>query len=190
MTDSHLSPEPFIGEIKMFAGNSEPAGWAFCDGRLLSPSEHTALFAVIGTTYGGDGVHNFALPDLRGRVAMGCGAGPALSNRLLGQHPGTENLALTIAHLPPHSHSLQGTNASGTSSSPGGNVLAGSSVNAYAPQGSSLVTMGATTTAVGAGTPIPALQPSLVINFIIALDGIDPISGASRILPIAPARPG
>lgn len=190
MTDSRPRSEPFVGEIKMFAGNAEPAGWAFCDGRLLSPSEYTGLFAVIGTTYGGDGLNNFALPDLRGRVAMGSGAGPALTNRALGQHPGTENLSLTITHLPAHSHTVQGTNASGTSSSPGGNVLAGSSVNAYAPQGSALVTMGATTNAIGAGTPIPTLQPSLVINFIIALEGIDPLSTASRMFPIAQTRTG
>lgn len=188
MMDSRPGPEHFVGEIRMFAGNSEPAGWAFCDGRMLNPNAHTALFSVIGTTYGGDGVNRFALPDLRGRVAVGSGAGQALSNRQLGQAVGAEGIALTVANLPAHSHAVQGTNASGTTTSPGGNLLAASPVNVYGLAGSALVSMGATTAATGGGSPIPMVQPSLVLNFIIALDGLDPRSGAGNLVPLSPGH--
>lgn len=186
MTDNDTGTEPFIGEVRMFAGNSEPAGWAFCDGRLLSTNAYAALYGIIGTTYGGDGIINFALPDLRGRVVVGNGAAPRLSNRILGQQTGAESVTLSVANLPCHSHAVQGTNASGNSSSPGGNLIAGSSVNAFAPAGSALVRMGATTGPSGSGAPVSTFQPSLVLNFIIALRGRDPRPGAGIILPLSP----
>ncbi len=95
--------EPFIGEIRMFAGNFAPRSWAFCDGQLLSISQNTALFSILGTTYGGDGVTTFALPDARGRVLVHQGQGPGLSNYPLGQKAGSEQSPVT---LPPHSHGI------------------------------------------------------------------------------------
>src|SRR5262245_26202423 len=96
--------DPFIAEIKMFGGNFAPLGWATCDGQLLPISQYTALFSLLGTTYGGDGVTNFALPDLRGRVPMHPGQGPGLSPRTLGEKAGTETVTLTTAQLPAHNH--------------------------------------------------------------------------------------
>src|ERR1700730_17276494 len=96
--------QPFIGEIRMFAGNFAPAGWAFCDGSLQAISQNDALFNVIGTTYGGDGQTTFALPDLRGRVPIHMGQGSGLSNRIIGENGGTETVTLTPATLAAHTH--------------------------------------------------------------------------------------
>lgn len=96
--------EPFLGEIKMFAGNFAPRGWAFCDGQLLAISQNTALFSLLGTMYGGDGRTSFGLPDLRGRVPVSAGTGPGLSTRIQGARYGTEYINLNILQLPSHSH--------------------------------------------------------------------------------------
>jgi microcystin-dependent protein len=101
---SGWAQDPLLGEIKMFAGTFAPRGWAFCDGQLLSIAQNSALFSILGTTYGGDGITTFALPDLRGRAALHAGHGPGLSSRELGEQGGEEETVLDVAQLPPHTH--------------------------------------------------------------------------------------
>src|SRR5262245_29652358 len=108
----------YLGEIRLFAGNFAPRGWRFCDGGLLPIAENDALFNLLGTTYGGDGVSTFALPDLRGRVAIGQGTGPGLTNRPLGEPGGTESVTLVLGQCPAHTHQLFATNAPATTASP------------------------------------------------------------------------
>src|SRR5213083_1523824 len=116
--------EPFIGEIVMFGGNFAPRGWAFCNGQLLAIAQNTALFSILGTTYGGDGQTTFALPDLRGRSPVHAGQGPGLSTYARGEQGGTEQVTLRAVELPPHNHILYASKADATASSPGGNSLA------------------------------------------------------------------
>ena len=116
--------EPFLAEIRTFAGNFEPTGWAFCDGRLLSISQNTALFSLLGTTYGGNGTSNFALPDLRGRAPMNAGNGPGLTPRSLGENGGAETVTISPAQAPAHGHAFHASSGSGNSADPSGNVLA------------------------------------------------------------------
>src|SRR5262245_3403137 len=119
-----MSSEPFVGEIMIFAGNFAPKGWAFCDGALIPISINTALFALLGTTYGGDGKSNFALPDLRDRMPIQSGQGPGLANRDLGSTGGAAQVALTANELPAHSHALLCSNVEGNSIAPGGHTFA------------------------------------------------------------------
>jgi microcystin-dependent protein len=190
MTEILFAGEPFIGEVRMFAGNSQPVGWANCDGRLLSIRDYPALYGVIGTTFGGDGVNTFGLPDLRGRVPMGQGAGPGRTSRSLGQEIGTESVDLSSGQLPAHAHTIQATNTLGNSASPGGSVLAASPSNdpIYHAAGPALVNMGVNTGSTGSGSPVSTLQPSLVLNFIIALQGRDP-RGSAAIIPTSLVAP-
>src|SRR3954471_14530174 len=118
--------QPYIGEIRIFAGNFAPAGWAFCDGAQLSISENTNLFQLIGTTYGGDGQQTFRLPDLRGRVPIHMGTGTTGTTYQLGEQVGVESVTLTVNQIPQHNHSLMATTATGTQANPGGNLLANS----------------------------------------------------------------
>ena len=177
-----------MGQVIMFGGNFAPRGWAFCEGQLLPISANSALFSLLGTTYGGDGRTTFALPDLRGRVALQPGTGPGLSRHNLGQQQGAENHSLTVANLPAHNHSgsVHVSSANATTSVPAaGNSIAAPGTgsgrnftptegfNAVAPD----VALGATsvsTVNVGSGSPVTNMQPSLGINFIIALQGIYP----------------
>ena len=176
---------PFIGQIMIFAGNFAPVGWALCDGRLLEISDNEPLFRVIGTTYGGDGTVTFALPDLRGRVPLGDGAGPGLSSYQLGQRVGTESVALTPTQLPSHDHAVNAVNAPGNGNIPARNTLlsavggqAASSpyqTPAYAAPSANTASLGASTVApTGGGLPHQNLQPFLVFNFCIALSGANP----------------
>src|SRR5579872_1398054 len=119
--------QPFIGAIVLFCGNFAPAGWALCNGQLLSISQWTALFSILGTTYGGNGQTTFGLPDLRGRVPIHPGQGPGLSNYVLGQAGGVETVTLAIQNLPAHNHSLNGDNAAGGKEFPGPNHVIGAS---------------------------------------------------------------
>jgi microcystin-dependent protein len=167
--------EPFVGEIRMFAGNFAPVGWEFCNGQLLPISENIALFTLVGTTYGGDGQTTFALPDLRGRVPMQQGTGPGLSTRVIGTSLGTESVSLTAAQMPTHSHTVNASSGAASQTSPQGAVVARSAIDRlYA---SPPATTNMTATAVGftgGSQPHENRQPYLGINFIIAIFGIFP----------------
>jgi microcystin-dependent protein len=162
--------QPYVGEIRMFAGNFAPAGWMFCSGQLLPISENETLFNLIGTTYGGDGQSTFALPDLQGRLPMHFGNGFTLA-----ETGGVESVTLTTQQIPIHSHSVLGSTAAAGASSPGGNVLAASNTvsmfkaaapaAALAPQA-----IGST----GGSQPHDNFQPYLCVDFIISLFGIFP----------------
>jgi microcystin-dependent protein len=162
---------PFIGEIRMFAGNFAPAGWAFCDGSLLSISEFTALFQLIGTTYGGDGQTTFALPDLRSRVPVHVGPG-----FVLGQSGGVETVTLTVSQLPAHTHAAAADNNTGTAAAPGGNVWAASNnYYQFAPGSGAATPMNAGAVALSGGNqPHDNMIPFLAVNFILSLFGIFP----------------
>lgn len=161
---------PFIGEIRLFAGNFAPAGWALCAGQLMPISENETLFTLIGTRFGGDGQSTFALPDLRGRVPLH--RGPV---NVLAQSGGTETVTLTGAQLPNHRHALVATASVGTASSPQDSVLATTVGNIYNGQSGNLVPMGSgTVTPVGGSQPHENMQPFVCMNYIISLFGIFP----------------
>jgi len=172
---------PFIGEIKMFGGTFAPRGYAFCDGQLLPIAQNSALFSLLGTTYGGDGRTTFALPDLRGRVAIHQGNGPGLSNYRLGQKAGAESVTLTTAQLPPHSHAAtaHAVAPAGNSNDAAGNFWAddagGASATYHGGPANATMNAGAVSIAnAGGGSPHTNVQPYLVINYIIALVGLFP----------------
>ncbi len=164
--------EPFLAEIRIFAGNFAPRGWAFCDGQLLPIAQNTAVFSLLGTNYGGNGTTNFALPDLRGRVPVHVGQGPGLANVDLGQTGGIEAVTLTAGQMPAHNHILAATNGASTSSRPGGNVPSGS--GAYAAAGDGNTMNPAMVQNTGGSQPHENHQPYLGLSFIIALEGIFP----------------
>lgn len=167
--------EPFVGEIRMFAGNFAPRGWAFCDGQLLAVSQNDALFSLLGTIYGGDGRTTFGLPDLRGRLPMHAGTGPGLPPRRLGAKEGAENVTLTVNQLPSHSHPINATtNAAGGNSPQDGLVGDSPSVDLFSESAPSVGLSGNAVTAVGGNRPHTNLMPFLCVNFIIALFGIYP----------------
>lgn len=162
---------PYIGEIRMFGGNFAPAGWAFCNGQLLAIAENDALFALIGTTYGGDGEQTFALPDLRGRLPLHITTGYPL-----GQAGGSESVTLTLNQIPNHSHIPQASSQAGGASDPTGNVWAGSSLNQFTtdvPTVPGSMNSGAIAAA-GGGQPHENMMPYLTVSFIISLFGIFP----------------
>ncbi|MCP4379322.1 MAG: phage tail protein [bacterium] len=170
--------DPFIGEIRMFAGNFAPRGWAFCDGQLLAVSSNEALFSLLGTIYGGDGRTTFGLPDLRGRLPIHQGQGPGLTGRDIGSRDGVETApALTEANLPGHSHPPVALSTSGTNSDPANGTWANASAVHYTTDQSTSGTMN-NDAILDAGQSSPATHPNLmpfaVINFIIALVGIFP----------------
>jgi microcystin-dependent protein len=162
--------QPYVGEIRMFAGNFAPAGWMFCEGQLLPISENETLFNLIGTTYGGDGQSTFALPDLRGRIPIHQGNG-----LILAENGGAEEITLTVQQIPAHSHPLLAANALANNPNVQGNLLGESSIvsmyqstnatTAMAPQSVSLV---------GGSQPHTNFQPYLCVSFIISLFGIFP----------------
>jgi microcystin-dependent protein len=173
--------DPFLGEIRVFAGNFAPNGWALCQGQLLAIAQNTALFSILGTTYGGDGVRTFALPDLRGRVVMGLGQGPGLSNYVEGEVGGAESVTLTTQQMPAHSHTVNATEAQSTTD-PKGAVPAntqpptpGPAPKAYGASPDGKTTMNSAMIGLtGGNQPVSVQQPYLVINYIIALLGIFP----------------
>jgi len=167
--------EPFAGEIRMFAGNFAPRGWAFCDGQLLAVSQNDALFSLLGTIYGGDGRTTFALPELRGRLPMHAGVGPGLSSRRLGTKSGSEKVTVTLNQMASHGHAMQGSKGNGTDANPKDNVLAGSSVLEPYYNGSPTTQMAsASVSSVGGAQSHTNVMPFLCIHFIIALFGIYP----------------
>lgn len=175
--------EAYIGEIRMFAGNFAPVGWAFCQGQLLPIDQNEALFTILGTTYGGDGRTTFALPDLRGRVPVHQGNLQG-SNFVLGQIGGTETKTLTTNNLPAHSHSVTITQPAskreGTSKNPEAMYPAVDGTNLYGTPEANAETITSRSTTVtitpsgGSGQPVENKQPYLGINFIICLEGIFP----------------
>ena len=166
---------PFLGEIRYVSFNFAPQGWALCDGQLLPINQNQALYDLIGTTYGGDGIHTFALPDMRGRVPIGTGQGTGLSNRVLGQQGGLESVSLTVKQMPKHQHSLRASTSSADSTSPAGDVLANSSQTAiYSTQKPTATLNRASMGATGEGQPHENMQPYLGMTCIIALQGIFP----------------
>lgn len=165
--------EPYVGEIRIFAGNYAPQGWALCQGQILSIAEYDLLFALIGTTYGGDGQTTFALPDFRGRVVLSQGQNPATGTTFnMGQKAGTETVTLTTGQMPSHTHGMQASSLSGTTSSPTNAVWAQSpQYSTSTPNGSMNPS---TVSSVGGNQAHNNMMPYLPINYIICLYGIYP----------------
>jgi microcystin-dependent protein len=172
--------DPFVAEIRIFPFNFAPKGWAFCDGQLLPLSQNTALFSLLGTTYGGDGKSTFALPDLQGSAAMHPGQGPGLSLHDLGEQSGSESVTLLQSEIPAHAHAVGlALSADGNSPSPASSVWAQSAAGRGA---AALYQNGAPTGPVqlqslavtGGGLPHNNMQPYLTLNFCIALQGVFP----------------
>jgi len=167
--------EPFIGEIRSFGFNFAPVGWAFCNGQLLSIAQNTALFSILGTTYGGDGKTTFALPNLQGSIPMGAGQGNGLTNRVPGESGGTETETLTNQQIPPHNHAANAQTGNGNQPAPAGNFwaqdLGGS--KEYGDNGPAQMAAGAIV-ATGGGQPHNNMQPYQVLNYCIAMQGIFP----------------
>lgn len=172
--------EPFIGEIMLFAGNFAPRGWAFCNGQLLSISQNTALFSILGTTYGGNGVQTFGLPDLRGRAPIHFGQGPGLSSYDLGEMSGTEKVTLLPSEIPAHTHPLMGNNGGANSPMNNSAVLSnqinedGDTIDTFYSGAPNTVLNSASIGATGGNQPHNNMQPYLVLNYCIALEGIFP----------------
>jgi microcystin-dependent protein len=175
--------EPFIGEIRMFGGNFAPSGWALCNGQLLSISQYSALFSILGTSFGGNGQTTFALPDLRSRVPVQQGQGVGLSPYNIGQQGGSEQVTLLQTQMPAHNHIVNATSADAAASTASGNLMAtptaGRGQNAPQIYGTgAAVTMGPTMIAPSGGSqPHENIQPYLCVTFIIALEGIYPSRG-------------
>ncbi len=178
--------EGYIGEVRLFAGNFAPLGWAFCDGTLYSIAEYTTVFSLLGTIYGGDGQTTFAVPDLRGRIAVGTGTGLGLSNIVLGQKGGTESVTMTTAQMPAHIHSAMTTinfpaySQVGGEAAPSGSILGGMQ-GAYSTQAPDThvapAAVNGSLSTIGGNQPFGIIQPVLATNYIICLEGIYPSRG-------------
>jgi len=168
--------EPFIAEIRIFAGNFAPRGWALCNGQLLPISQNTALFSLIGTTYGGDGRTTTALPNLQGRAPMHPGRGPGLTSRRLGQRGGTENVILSEAQLPNHNHQMNISNEDGDRRDPANRYIGRGTAQFAPPPGSGTLDSRVLPNQ-GGGQSHQNVQPFLAMNFIIALVGLYPSRG-------------
>jgi microcystin-dependent protein len=165
---------PFVGEIRLFAGNFAPEGWAFCNGAILAITENEALFALIGTTYGGNGESNFQLPDLQGRVPVHQGQLSGGSSYFIGEQGGSETVTLAVSQLPAHKHPVAG-NGSGMPL-PSGNLLGSASTGnlLYTPAPPDSAFAGGATVPVGGGLPHENHMPTVCVNYIISLFGIFP----------------
>ncbi len=174
--------EGYIAQIIMFGGNFAPRNWAFCDGQSLLIASYTALFSLLGTSFGGDGRTTFALPDMRGRVSIHPGTGPGLSSYNLGARGGSERVTLTLANLPSHNHiattTINAVAGQATQSSPAGNFLAVAPDEVYAATGSTAAMNAAsaqtTVAAAGGSQAFSVMQPYLAVNYIICLFGTFP----------------
>ena len=164
---------PYIGEIRMFAGNFAPAGWSFCDGQLIPISENDALFTLIGTTYGGDGQETFALPNLQSRVPMHAGTQAGITYQLA-EAAGVESVTLTTQQIPIHTHAFLASNTTASSQLPGGNVAAQGAGQIYTAASSPIQLTPQQVSPDGGSQPHENLQPYLCINFIISMFGIFP----------------
>jgi microcystin-dependent protein len=175
--------DQFVAEIRIFAGNFAPKGWAFCDGQILPISQNTALFSLLGTTYGGDGKSNFALPNLQGAAPLQAGQGPGLALVDLGEIGGEQTVTLLETEMPAHAHGLRCLNGSGDLNTPAGTTWAKSHtgktpINMYASTSANNVAMSSSALSVtGGNLPHNNMPPFLVLNFIIALQGIFPPRG-------------
>lgn len=164
--------EPFVGQLALVPYNFAPSGWALCNGQLLSIQQNVALFSLLGTNFGGDGKSTFALPDLRGRVPISSGQGPGLTNYNLGDKGGLEQVVLSAAQMPAHTHALQVHNGKSDKTNPVGNLLAnGPAYSDEAPNGSASPAAVATA---GANAAHENRQPYLTLNWIISLFGVFP----------------
>lgn len=169
---------PFVAEIRIFAGSVVPSGWALCDGQLLAISGNTALFSLLGTKFGGNGINNFALPDLRGRVPIGPGQGNGLSYRYAGESGGAEALTLSAGQLPAHAHALRASAGNGTSPDPANGTLARNPAAIPNFRTPADVNMAAGAVANNGGSqPHNNMQPFLTVSYIIALQGEWPSPG-------------
>ena len=168
--------ETFLGEIRMFAGNFAPTGWAFCQGQLLPIAQNQALFSLLGTTYGGNGTTTFALPDLRGRVPVGFGQGPGLSNREIGEKFGSELVTLNINQMPSHNHTVNAVTTEGNQNLPTNSLPANTKTldKEYSDANANTTMKATMVNPTGGSQPFGVSQPSLGVNFIIALQGIYP----------------
>lgn len=190
-----MAAEPFIGQVQAFGFQFNPTGWVPCDGRQLAISEYDALYSLLGTTYGGDGVNTFAVPDLRGRVPLSMGTGQGLSQKIIGEYSGVEAVTLSLSQMPMHTHILSTTGGNfmvssqaGTTPTPtstentigaANDVNISNTNNAYNNQMPDIaLNTGATTsamvTAAGGSMPFENMEPFLVINYCIAVEGIYP----------------
>ncbi len=166
----------YVGQVICVGFNFAPVGWALCDGSLLSIAENSALFNLIGTTYGGDGVNTFGLPDLRGRTPVGSGPLAGGSNYVLGQRGGAENVTVTLPNYPAHTHPLMANTGNGNANGPAGNYLAAGqqTYNSNTPQAGDALNPAAVTSYAGGGQPHNNLQPYLTCSWIISLYGVYP----------------
>ncbi|GIO56673.1 MULTISPECIES: phage tail protein [Paenibacillus] len=170
--------DQYVGEIRMFAGNYPPVGWAFCDGTTLPINGYEALYSLIGTTYGGDGQTNFKLPDLRGRLPVHMGKNPQTQTTYnLGQQGGTEKVTLTEGQLPQHTHMLNAQSAPGTLSNPSNAFWAKGSLKQYSTAEPDSAMNAAAISSEGGGQPHNNMMPFLTVSFIIATEGLYPSQG-------------
>jgi len=168
--------DPFVAEIRIFPFNFAPKGWAFCDGQILPISQNTALFSLLGTTYGGDGKSNFALPNMQGNAPMHPGQGPGLSSHDLGETGGSQTVTLLASEMPAHSHSWTASNQAGTDQSPVNELFAGGigGISMYAAPGSMTQLAPNALPPAGGDQPHNNMTPYLTLNFCIALQGVFP----------------
>jgi microcystin-dependent protein len=179
--------DEYIGIVKLFAGNFAPKGWAFCNGQQMSIAQNTALFSILGTTYGGNGTTTFGLPNLSGRVAVGAGSGAGLPPVEAGQVAGSASVTLTAQQMPAHNHQLMVNSGNGTATDPTGGFVAvvnvpnsetgdPTPVTAFAPTSNGAASIQAISAA-GGSQPLSVMQPYLGMNYIICLEGLYPSRG-------------
>jgi microcystin-dependent protein len=169
--------EPFIGEIILAGFNFAPIGYALCNGQLLSIAQNTALYSLLGTTYGGDGQVTFGLPDLQGRAPVHQGQGPGLSNEVIGEVSGSESVTLISSQMPTHTHTVRALSTNGNLKTPANNILAnvqGTATNIYSATAADTNMKTTMITQAGGNQPHENMEPFLTINFCIAVEGIFP----------------
>jgi microcystin-dependent protein len=167
--------DPFVAEIRILPFNFAPKGWAFCDGQILPLSQNTALFSLLGTTYGGDGKSNFALPNMQGSAPMHPGQGPGLSLHDLGETGGSDTVTLLVSEIPSHSHSMSVSGQAGLNNTPAGQLFAvGAGINLYAPAANLTAMSDSALAPTGGDQSHNNRMPYLTLNFCIAMQGVFP----------------
>jgi microcystin-dependent protein len=167
--------EPFVGEIRMFGFQFAPRNWAICQGQLMAIAQNDALFALIGTTYGGDGQATFGLPDFRGRIPIHQGTGPGLSNYPIGQNSGSENVTVTVQQIPSHSHNMYASTSGVRTTSPANDYLGSGEADIYNRNTTaSQTSLNSAIGNAGGSQPHNNIQPALCVNFCISLFGVFP----------------